>query len=180
MSDVVRSSLILSAASLDALLNSALVASAPEALRLGRLGPIAEGWASKHDGIVGALVHPDPPSFISSVVAEKLATFTLQAPEAIESNLAGVITCPPPWESAVDRLLPNAANPGVVTQDWVKDELRDAIDRRNRIAHDADINPEAKIPGTAKPIRRQDVETWLWVIEGVGLASLDVIELHLA
>lgn len=59
------------------------------------------------------------------------------------------------------------------------DQLKDAINRRHRIAHEADISPTARTPGAATPIRRQTVEIWLWVIEKVGLATLDVIEDHL-
>ena len=179
VSDVVRSALLLSSASLDALVNSALSESAPEALRLGRLGDSAKSWAAKHEGIVSALADPDPPAFIRRVVQEKLANTNLQNPEAIEGNLLGVITCPPPWDRAVDLLRPTATNPDSVDTEWVKQELRDAIARRHRIAHDADINPGAATPGTATPIHRQTVETWLWVIGSVGLATVDVIEDHL-
>lgn len=179
VSDVVRSALVLSAASLDALVNSALSRSAPEALRQSVLGESAYSWASKHEGIVIALTAPDPPAFIERVVQEKLANTTLQNPEAIESNLLGIIGCGSPWERSVELLHPKAVNPYLVTVDWVQDELREAIARRHRIAHDADINPGAATAGAAWPIQRQTVETWLWVIESVGLATLDVIEEHL-
>lgn len=179
VSDVVRSALVLSSASLDALVNSALSQSAPEALRLGLLGESAISWALKAEGIVTALADPDPPMFLVRVVQEKLAKTTLQNPEAIESNLAGVITCGPPWARSAELLGPNAGTPELVTEDWVKGQLAGAIERRHRIVHDADIRPGAVTPGTAWPIQRQTVETWLSVIEAVGLATLDVIEDHL-
>lgn len=180
VSDVVRSSLVLSTASLDALVNTSLSASAPEALRNGLLGPWATEWVTKHREVMSALVDPDPPSFVGRVVQEKLANTTLQSPEAIEANLQGVIQCPAPWNRALDLLRADAVDPNAWTLEWLKDELREAIRRRHRIAHDADINPGAATPGAAMPIRRENVETWLWVIEKVGIATLDVIEDHLA
>lgn len=179
VSDVVRSALLLSAASLDALLNSSLQIAAPEALRTGKLGPLAYTWAQKHDGLVDALGQSDPPHFLRRVVAEKLSNVTLQRPAAIEENLRGVLGCGPPWNRAVTLLQPEATDPRTLSEEWVVDQLKNAINRRHRIAHEADISPTARTPGAATPIRRQTVETWLWVIEKVGLATLDVIEDHL-
>jgi hypothetical protein len=55
----------------------------------------------------------------------------------------------------------------------IRDQLRIIVDRRNKIAHEADVDPS--YPGQRWPIERQDTEDALAFVEKIGEAIFALV-----
>lgn len=89
-------------------------------------------------------------------------------------KLAQIISCftDKPWKKIEENY--NACNEEQRSQDQLKESLKEVWNRRNKIAHEADINP-AFSSTQLWPIYKEDVEFTVQVVESIGACLPQVI-----
>jgi hypothetical protein len=87
--------------------------------------------------------------------------------------------CENPWEKIVERMNQGRSRADQRTADQIKGHLREIWRRRNRIAHEADVNPT--LSGISLwPIDKADTELTISLILSVGEQLPDVIAIQLS
>jgi len=93
------------------------------------------------DGVLTALNNPTSDGWLESEIKREHGWQTFQSAEKI-AEAVRLFSDVPLWESVADDLKVNAED--------LKQQLRLTVDRRNKIAHEADMDPS--FPGTKWPI----------------------------
>lgn len=165
LSDILRAEVVLAVSSLDHFIH--------EITRLGML-ECWQGRRSKTDafnrftfsvGLVTALTTaPDPVPLIDAEIRTRHGYLTFQHPDKIAEAIR-LISDVRLWEEVARRLGEQPAS--------VKTSLGLIVDRRNKIAHEADIDPS--FPGTRWPIDDQLVVQIVDRLEEVGSQIFEIV-----
>lgn len=174
VSDVLRGTLVLALAGLDALVLDCVAAAAPAAARNGTLGESVRKWVKEDPAaFLSVLATADPPGEMVEIVRANLGTTTFQKAEAIAGILHGVLGAESPWDRASELLNEDEDATYTYAAPDVVEELNTFVSRRNRIAHSGDRNDA----GTAtQPIQRAYVKEASRVIRAVGIAVAEIAE----
>lgn len=171
LGDVLRGTLILACAALDALIFELLCEALPAAYASGLVSaPTGDGPARRARSLVQLMGHTPPAALVGSV-RQDLRLVTLQRPDVIDTYVGHALGAFTPWASASAAL--SVYDPRRV---WTPDELRaglnDLIDRRDRIAHKGDVAAGNR---RTTSITRSYVQNSIYLIYEVGRATRDVI-----
>lgn len=173
LSDLLRGALVLAVAGLDAHIVDLVVRAVPRLARQGRLGDDVAKWLKDNSvAAVACFGAEDPQEALGELARSHLGELTFQKAQMIEGILQGALGCGPPWEAAGQRLVTKGEP---LTSEEVKKQLDEFVERRHRIAHDGDLDPET---GKTRPIRLVWVAEGIKVIQAVGLAAEDVVVEH--
>jgi hypothetical protein len=174
VSDVLRGALVLAVGALDGLVLEAALETIPTVAKVNGLGPNLSKWVREDpERFLAALASPSPHDALVAIAREHLSSMTLQRSQMIESVLRDVSGCEPPWDRAAKRL--SKLSGGAWTKDSVRASLDDFVRRRHAIAHSGDIEQGRR----ATPITLPYVREAANVIEAVGLAVCDVVNLRI-
>lgn len=171
VSDILRSSLVLAVAALDAIVVDSVSEAIPALAKKGALGPTVTKWAKdESERVVGFFAEADPHQALADLCREQLGRQTFQRSDAIEGILRDVLGAEPPWDRAASGL--SSTWNTVVTGDEVKATLDAYVERRNRIVHSGDT-----VPGktATRPIQFDFVLRGGTVIEAVGEAVFEAV-----
>ncbi len=165
VSDLLRAQFVLTLSAFDTLVH--------EVTRLGML-EVAVGVRAPTDAYhrfqislesVQLAVSGLPPSnWFDNEIRRRHGYLTFQMPDKVADAIRLV--------SPIDLWPTVAASLGKGAQD-VKSQLRLIVERRNKIAHEADIDPS--YPGSRWPIDKPSVDEVIAFIESVGIAIVSVI-----
>ena len=103
-------------------------------------------------------------SFFENEIRDRHSYLSFQHPDKIAEAIR-LFYPDPLWPAVGQRLSSDAAN--------VKTRLRLIVDRRNKIAHEADMDPS--YPGVRWPISKQDVDDSVMFIEEICEAIHSVV-----
>lgn len=171
LADVLRGTLVLTCAAIDALNEELLVRALPVAQRRGLLAGAAPTMRAS-SALVAELRRPVGPP-LGSRAREHLRWMTVQRPEMIEELVVRVLGAEPPWRIAARELTRDTRRPW--TDAEVRSKLGALVQRRNLIAHNGDLRPTGRTEG----IRRASVEANILLAYEIGLATRDVIRQRL-
>ena len=97
-------------------------------------------------------------------ITAKLKINSYQTPEKIADGLSYIWDIPDKWQRIADKMnLP---------KEVVRKQLSLVVEQRNRIAHEADINPAT---GAKYPIARDDCVSTLLFVEKCGQSIVDLV-----
>lgn len=96
-----------------------------------------------------------------------------QNPARIKEGFA-LVTDLPLWEEVARVLTAQRSDGGRVTSKDLIDLLTQVSNRRNKISHEADRNPD--LPGTKLPIHADEVQEVIDLLETVGAAIIETLE----
>lgn len=171
LADVLRGTIVLACAALDALNEELLVGALPKAQQRGLLAGARPSKRASRD-LVAELGRAAGPQ-LGTRARKHLRWMTLQSPDMIEEMLTNVLGASSPWGTAASEL---ARDTG---RTWTADDVRARLDtlvkRRNEIAHKGDLKPS----GGSQSIRRARVEVDILLTHEVGRAIRDVIRVRL-
>lgn len=105
----------------------------------------------------------DATAAFSLDIKSKLTRITFQAPDDIADGIRMISACEL-WNEIAIRRGASAGTKSTVAK-GLKTDLSLVIDRRNKIAHEGDLQPT--IPRTPWPINRADVDFAAQLIEGI-------------
>lgn len=173
VSDILRGTLVLAFAALDALVTDCVGAAVPVLAKKGLNGGAVEDWAKKNPKTVLACLAEKAPldAFCQAFEEGFLEKTTFQKAQAIERALSEVLDCAMDWDAAADRLNSDQFLRVNWDRDRVKARLNHYGARRDRIVHEGDLKPQKH---TANPIRKQDVKEAVGVIRSIGETLMDV------
>lgn len=176
ISDLLRTQLVNSVSALDRFLH--------EIVRIGILQIYAKrrDFTSKFKGfpltsktilkiieLQGTTPHSDdeyPEYWINKEVSEYLKTYSFQHPNKIKDALSYIWNEEHKWQVVADRMiLPDATIND--KQKYLQQKIILIVDRRNRIVHEADIDPYT---GERGYISTTDVDSIVEVVESFGTA----------
>ena len=172
VSDILRSALVLALAALDGVVLEAVVEAAPLAARKSRAGGDLSKWISEEPELVlKGIAAGDASASLAEVARANIGRTTFQKADAIEGMLRGALGCQPPWDYAADALVK------VRGENWtsvdVRVDLDEYVERRNRIAHNGDREPNRR---AANGIRVRYVRQGVDVVRAVGHAVCRALE----
>lgn len=155
---------MLTMAALDALVVDSVVEAVPALAQKGELGPKVGKWIRENaDGVLACFAETEPSQALAEIVRGELGSQTFQRASAIEGVLRDVLGVEGLWESAAKRL-------STKDRTWSAEEVRNQLDvyvaRRNRIAHDGDM--QAGRRSATEPIQRRFVVSAIEVTRAVG------------
>ncbi len=163
--DVLRGAIVLLVAALDGLVLSLISAAIPFAAEDKTLGDSVEKWVKDDPGkFLTAFATADPLAVLKGIAQSELQNITFQRSAVIGDHLMRAIEVPAPWSTAAQKLTSSKRQ---WQADDVKKELDALIERRNRIAHAADIPGPKK---RAESIGRQFVLDAVELVSAVGNA----------
>lgn len=164
-SDLLRAQIVLGVSALDHFVHELTVQGMLEVYDGSR--PTTDAFAKFRIPLVSLTgttrLQLDRAAFESSV-REALGFLTFQQPEKI-ADAVRLFSAVPLWNSVASQLSIDAKQ--------VKNRLQLIVDRRNKIAHEADVDPS--YPGVRWPISPLDVGTALDTIEQTSHAIDDVV-----
>jgi hypothetical protein len=131
IADILRASLVLTVAALDAFVYEAVVEAVPALARQGRLGAKADRIADAKE-LLAAIATDDPADALRHLARDKFSRTTLQKAAAIEGHLRDTLGYTIDW-SAV------ATNLAVGSDGAAREQLDGYVLRRDRIAHAGDV-----------------------------------------
>lgn len=143
-SDLLRAQVVLAVSALDFYIHEVTVAGMLEVLKGERL---STGAFDKYRVSVGAMLggrHSQTFDWFESDVREKHSFLSFQQPDKIADAIR-LFSDVRLWDAVSEKMADKT----------VKDRLRLIVDRRNKIAHEADISPS--YPGERWPITQGDV-----------------------
>lgn len=171
LADVLRGTVVLVCAGLDALNEELLVRALPVAQQRGLLTG-AQPTTKAASALLADLRRVSGPS-LGARARTHLRLITVQSPKAIEEYVVNVLGAQPPWIAASGELSRTAGRP------WTAHEVRDGltalVNRRNAIVHDGDL----RASGRTQSIRRGAVEADVLLTYEVGHAVRAVIRQRL-
>jgi hypothetical protein len=171
LADVLRGTIVLTCAALDALNEELLVRALPQAQRRGLLrGATPTTRASR--ALVTDLRRPTGPP-LGTRARDHLRWMTVQRPAMIEELVVNVLGADLPWRAAAAELTRDTRR--LWTDAEVRERLSTLVERRNAIAHKGDLRPS----GRSESIRRANVEADILLAYEVGHAIRDVIRQRL-
>lgn len=171
LADVLRGTIVLACAALDALNEELLVRALPQAQRRGLLGRAAPTTKASRALVTDLRRAAGPP--LGTRARDHLRWITLQRPEAIEELLVNVLGAALPWPIAAVELTRDTRR--AWTDGEVRAGLSALVQRRNAIAHKGDLRPS----GRSESIRRSRVEADILLTYEIGRAIRDVIRQRL-
>lgn len=171
LADVLRGTVVLACAALDALNEELLVRALPTAQHRGLLAGATPTRKATRDLVAAMRRVAGPP--LGTRARQHLRWMTLQSPEAIEELLANVLGAGLPWPIAAAELTRDTGR--AWTDGDVRAGLSALVQRRNEIAHKGDLRPS----GRSESIRRARVGADILLAHEVGRAIRDVIRLRL-
>jgi hypothetical protein len=171
LADVLRGTVVLTCAALDALNEELLVRALPQAQRRGLLGGAAPTMRASR-ALVNDLRRPAGPP-LGTRARDHLRWMTVQRPEMIEELVVNVLGADLPWRTAAVELTRDSRR--AWTDAEVRTRLGVLVERRNAIAHRGDLRPS----GRSESIRRANVEADILLAYEVGHAIRDVIRQRL-
>ena len=171
ISDILRAEIVLTVSALDHFVH--------ELVRLAML-EIAGGTRSPTDAFdrfsisikdvkIGANTHPSL-TWFDNLVREKHLWLSFQHPDKIADALR-LITNQPLWDSVATQINKRRTKNRVTAKD-IKTTLRLIVDRRNKIAHEADMDPTA--PGTRWAIAHLDVVHTMKFVKTIARAMFQI------
>ena len=171
LADVLRGTVVLACAALDALNEELLVRALPAAQVRGLLTGAAPTTKAAKSLVIVLRQAAGPP--LGTRVRRQLEFITLQRPAAIEELVVNVLGAAPPWSIAAVELTRDTG------RNWTDGEVRTSLGalvrRRNEIAHKGDLRPS----GRTESIRRARVEGDILLTYEIGRAVRDVIRQRL-
>ncbi len=171
VSDILRSSLVLAVAALDALVVDSVSEAIPALAKRGALGPTVAKWARDDpERVVSFFAEADPHQALAELCRQQLGLQTFQRSNAIEGILRDVLGAEAPWDRAANEL--TSTWEITVTGDEVKSMLDGYVERRNRIVHAGDALQGRT---ATKPIRLDYVVEGGEVVEAVGGAVVETV-----
>ena len=165
LSDILRSELVMVVSALDQYVH--------ELVRLGMLDVYRNNrvrttsflqFQVSLEGAMNGIADPSDDSWIEQEIRTRHGYQTFQSPENIASAVR-LISEAQLWNEV-------AANIGVAPQD-VREKLVTIVARRNRIVHEADMDPS--FPGTLWPIHAQMVNDFVDFVEQIAEAMYAVV-----
>ena len=165
VSDILRGSLVLVIAALDAVVSSGVASLLPDLIRTGAIGESIRKWIKANpDAVADSLMLDDPVAALASALEERLLlTSSFQRVEKVQEVLRDFGDCAVDWTDVADRA--NRARVGGKAK-WTESEVRRRlnafVERRNAIAHQGDLNARGT---AAKTIQRPYVQ------EAIGLVT---------
>lgn len=174
VSDLLRGTLVLTMAALDAVVLDAVINAVPDLARQGRLGENMDKWVKADPKrVMDCFAAHDPHVALCEVARANLGTTTFQKAEMIEGVLIDTLACPAPWGRAALKM---TTTKNEWTERTVKDRLNIFVLRRNRIAHDGDMANESR----TTPITFRFVSEARQLVEAVGTATVEEIQGHIS
>lgn len=171
LADVLRGTVVLACAALDALNEELLVRALPSAQLRGLLAGAVPTTKATRELVTALRRAAGPP--LSTRVRQHLEFVTLQRPAAIEELVVNVLGAATPWRIAADELTRDTG------RRWTDGEVRTGlsalVQRRNEIAHKGDLRPS----GRSESIRRARVEADILLTYEIGRAIRDAIRQRL-
>lgn len=172
VSDILRSSLVLALAALDGVVLEAVIEAAPLAAAKGRPGKDLAKWiAAEPHLVLEGIAAGEPSASLAEVARANIGRTTFQKADAIEGMLRGSLGCESPWDLAAESLSDMRG------EEWTAEDIRSCLDtyveRRNRIAHNGDREPNRR---AAKGIQYRYVRQAVDLVRAVGHAVCDVVE----
>jgi len=165
LSDILRASLVLGVSALDAFIHDLVRAGMVEQYKGTR--PKTDAYRAFRlplEILHRAVLSPTTADWLNDAVRDALSWQSFQRADKIASALAHI--CPTSlWEAVARRLRAPA--------ETIRRELELIVDRRNKIAHEADMNPAS--PSERWPIDAQQVSEALDFLEAVCEAILAVV-----
>lgn len=164
LSDILRAELVLAVSALDHYIHEVVRAGMLEIYRgLRPETPSFLQFSVSLGSLLGRVDGTERNDWLDAEIRRRHKWLTFQQPDKIADAIR-LISDVTLWEEVGRRLGMGYAD--------VKNELSLIIDRRNKIAHEADVDPT--LPGARWPITGQQVNDALGFIEGV-VNSLDAI-----
>lgn len=168
LADVLRGTLVLACAALDAFNVGLLTRALPRAQRQGQLAGAAPTKKQTRELVKDLRRSAGPP--LPDRVKSSLRWITLQRPDAIEELVVNVLGASDPWSDAAAELT------RLTRRTWtavdVRSELDALVTRRDSIVHRADASPGGD---GSLSIRVRTVEGQLLLVLEVGRAIRNVI-----
>lgn len=171
LADVLRGTVVLVCAGLDALNEELLVGALPVAQQRGLLTGAQPTTKAARALLTDLRVASGPA--LGTRARSHLRLITVQSPKAIEEYVVNMLGAQSPWMTASSELSITAGRPWTAGQ--VRDGLSALVKRRNAIVHDGDL----RASGKTESIRRRAVETDVLLTYEVGRAIRDVIRQRL-
>lgn len=165
VSDILRSSLVLTMAALDAVVSSSVASVLPELIRCNGIAEAMQKWVKANpDAVVQSLMEEDPVRALAQMLEERLLlTSSYQRVEKIQQVLCDYADCHVDWGDVARRA--NEAKVGR-KKNWTEGEVRRRlnafVERRNAIAHQGDLKATG---ASTAPIQRD------YVVEAIGLTK---------
>jgi hypothetical protein len=167
LSDVLRATVVLGCAALDAFHVDTFGSALPRAQRAGLLTTAAPTTKSTR-ALVHDLRHPGTKT-LETVARSGLRWITLMRPDALDELTVNVLGAAAPWPIAAAEL-GNETNRGWTEND-VRARLTSVVERRDAIVHRGDMLPSGGTTG----IRRSEVERDLLLLQEVARAVRSVV-----
>lgn len=171
LADMLRGTLVLACAALDALNVDLLVGALPRAQTAGLLA--AAGPTKKATREIVKELRRTSATPLAERARTHLRWITLQRPDAIEEMVVRVLGASLPWDLAANEL--TRISPKMWSRHDVRTALDDLVVRRDAIVHRAD----ATATGGTRSVRVQAVEDNLLLVSEAGRAIRDVIAARL-
>lgn len=163
-SDLLRAQLVLGVSALDYYVHEITVLGMLEVLDGRR--PATPAFLKFRVSVTGILGRSTPPpaTWFESEVRERHSFLSFQQPDKV-SDAIRLFTGIKLWHLVSGKL--------TMSEQEVKSQLKLIVDRRNKIAHEADLDPS--YPNTRWPIHIADVEQSLTFLRRLGKAIHEVI-----
>lgn len=162
-SDLLRAQIVLAVSALDYFIHEITLHGMIETFEGNRPATDAFLKYKVSGSVCLAMVGQEVTAFMNDV-KERNSFLSFQQPEKIAEAIR-MFHGQPLWRGVAVRL----GN----SESTVKDQLRLVVERRNKIAHEADIDPS--FPGVRWPITLQDTMDSITFIERVGQAIFDEV-----
>ena len=148
INDLLRAQIVMAVSALDHFVHEVVRAEMVAIYEKTR--PLVPGFSKFSVSLAEAMASiPGPSSlWVDSVIRETHSYLSFQHPDKIADAIR-LIYEPPLWQSVENRL-------GIPAKD-IKEQLKLIVERRNKIAHEADIDPS--FPGTRWPISYRDASS---------------------
>lgn len=163
-SSILRSCIVLSVSAIDHLIHELTLIGMKEIYNGTR--PITTRY-SNHNvslGFMSAITSIPPLVTFESEIRKNLGWQTFQRPDKIKDAIA-LFNSIQLWQQVASALNDNEI--------YIKNQLNLIVDRRNMIAHEADIEPVFK---TKRPISDSDVTTTIDFIEKIGTTIYNLVK----
>lgn len=171
ISDILRAEIVLAVSALDHFVHE-LVRLAMLEIAAGTRPPtdaFEKFTISIKDVKIGASTHPSL-TWFENVIREKHSWLSFQHPEKVADALR-LIANQPLWDSVATQINRRRKKTLLTAKD-IKITLRLIVDRRDKIAHEADMDPTA--PGTRWAIDHQDVLETMTFVQTIARAIYKV------
>lgn len=168
VSDILRGSLVLAVAALDALVSSSVAAQLPKLMRSGSIDDAMQKWIKANpDAVADSFASDDPVRAIATSLEERLLLkSSYQRVESIQRVLSEFADCEVDWSDVAERAnTSRAGRKRTWTDDGVRRRLNAFVERRNAIAHQGDLKANGS---SATPIQRAYVEEAIALVKCTG------------